>query len=356
MRHQPKKETHMSNDRLAELTTRSLSGEATPEELKELEALLASDSKALARYRMLQQFWNQHDAVSQPAVEENLQKVLGQLQLSPATGLVQEEDNVVPLRKNWWKRIAVAAAFIIVGSAAYWFIAGNGTTASSNSLVEKHNSRGTKSTIELTDGSKIWLNADSKIKYPAVFAGNTREVYLNGEAFFEVAKNPSKPFIIHLANGTVRVLGTSFNVRAYDNEKVVETSVATGKVAFIPKYQSRRQKQDTLFITPDNKVRYLLEEDQANVLPTASAEDKAWTEGRLIFKALTLQEIAIELERYFGKQVTFVDEEPKNYRLTGSFQNNSLDEIMYYLSRTKDFKYKITNSELLIGGAGTNLE
>lgn len=333
----------MSNDRLVELTTKSLSGEATPEELKELEALLASDAHLLARYRVLQQFWNQHDAIAPSAVEENLQKVLGQLQLSP-------EENVVPIRRrNWWKRIAVAASFIIAASAVYWFMSGKETTPRVDSLVEKHNARGTKSTIELTDGSKIWLNADSKIKYPPVFAGNTREVYLNGEAFFEVAKNPSKPFIIHLANGTVRVLGTSFNVRAYDNEKVVETSVATGKVAFIPRYQTRRQKQDTLFITPNNKVRYSLEEDQANVLTTVAAEDKAWTEGRLIFRGATLAEIAVELERYFGKTVVFIDEEARNFRLTGSFQNNSLDEIMYYLSKSKDFKYQITESELLIG-------
>jgi transmembrane sensor len=341
----------MSNDRLVELTTRSLSGEASAEELKELETLLAFDSHALTRYRMLVQFWNQHDATAQPAVEEALQKVLGQLQLSPA-----EEENVVPIRRTWWKRIAVAVVVTGLAFAGYWYMSGDDKPSSSNSLVEKHNARGTKSTIELSDGSKIWLNADSKIQYPDVFAGDTREVYLNGEAFFDVAKNPSKPFIIHLANGTVRVLGTSFNVRAYDNEKVVETSVATGKVAFIPKYQKRRQKQDTLFITPNNKVRYSLEEEQVNVLPTAASEDKAWTEGRLIFKGHTLEEIAVELERYFGKKVRFIDEETKGYRLTGSFQDNSLDEIMYYLSRSKDFNYKITNSELLIGRLDTELE
>lgn len=337
----------MSNDRLVELTSKSIAGEATPEEAQELETLLSSDAQALARFRLLQQFWNQHDATSPTAVEEALQKVLGQLQLTEAA--------VIPIRINWWKRIAVAAVFIVAASIAYWYITRN-TTEQSKDLIVKHNARGTKSTIELPDGSKIWLNADSKIKYPEVFAGNTREVHLNGEAFFDVAKNPSKPFIIHLANGTVRVLGTSFNVRAYDNEKIVETSVATGKVAFIPKYQTRRQKQDTLFITPNNKVRYTLEEDLANVLPTIAEEDKAWTEGRLIFKAVLLQDIAIELERYFGKKVTFVDEEPKTYRLTGSFMNNSLDEIMFYLSKTKDFNYKITNSELLIGRKETELE
>ena len=113
---------------------------------------------------------------------------------------------------------------------------------------QKQNAKGVKSTIELADGSKIWLNADSKVQYPALFNGSTREVYLNGEAFFDIAKNPSKPFIIHLSNGTVRVLGTSFNIKAYDNEPVVETSVATGKVAFIPKLKNN-QRADTVFLT-----------------------------------------------------------------------------------------------------------
>jgi ferric-dicitrate binding protein FerR (iron transport regulator) len=235
-----------------------------------------------------------------------------------------------------------------MASLGYLYWTDNKKTPPLALLVEKHNARGTKSTITLTDGSKVWLNADSKLQYPEVFSGNLREVYLNGEAFFEVTKNPSRPFIIHLANGTVRVLGTSFNIRAYDNEKTVETSVTTGKVAFIPKYATQTKKQDTIFITPNNKVRYSPEEEFIKLETTVAAEDKDWTEGKLIFKAITLQEIAIELERYFGKKVTFLDETAKTYRLTGSFENNSLEEIMYYLAQTKDFNYKITNSELLI--------
>jgi transmembrane sensor len=346
----------MSNDRLQELMTRSLSGEATAEELQELEGLLAADGNALSRYKLLQQFWNQHDTLSQPAVEDALHNMLGKLNLTP-TSLVTDPTTKVIRLKRIWRYIAAAVVLLTLGGMAFWYwkspAANNEHIAS---LVEKHNARGTKSTIELEDGSKIWLNADSKLQYPEVFTGSTREVYLNGEAFFEVARNPTRPFIIHLANGTVRVLGTSFNIRAYDNEKIVETSVATGKVAFIPKKQKKAPLLDTFFITPNNKVRYTLEEELVNVVPTTATEDKAWTEGRLIFKALTLEEIAIELERNFGKKVTFLDDEPKNYRLTGSFQNNSLDEIMYYLSQTKDFYYKITNSELLIASKAINLQ
>lgn len=349
----------MQNERLLELMSRCLSGEATPEEAKELETLLATDTKALARYHTLQQFWNQHDAISPATVEDALHRLLKQLQLPvPPKEIAMPEGNT-PGRRHirWWKRPAAAAVILLTGAIVYWYATGDRHgIASSSSLVEKQNARGTKSIIELTDGSKIWLNADSKIQYPEIFSGNTREVYLNGEAFFEVAHNPAQPFIIHLANGTVRVLGTSFNVRAYDNEKVIETSVATGKVAFIPKYQKRSQKPDTILITPNKKVRYSLEEDLVNVVPAAPAEDKAWTEGKLIFKDQTLEEIAAELERHFGKKVVFLDEAPKSYRLTGSFRNNGLGEIMYYLSKTKDFSYKITNSELLIAADESKLQ
>jgi len=347
----------MQNERLLELMSRSLSGEASPGELQELDAILASDAKAMARYRTLQQFWNQHDAVSPATVEDALHRLLNQLQLQPTfrkTTMQKEQAPVHRLHRRW-RLWAAAAAILIVSTGIYWLVQNQAPDAMASALVEKQNARGTKSIIELTDGSKIWLNADSKIKYPEIFSGNTREVHLEGEAFFDVAPNPEQPFIIHLANGTVRVLGTSFNVRAYNNEKIVETSVATGKVAFIPKYQDKKQKPDTIFITPNKKVRYLLDKDTADILPAKPQEDKAWTEGRLIFKAQTLEEIAIELERHFGKKVVFLDEAPKSYRLTGSFENNGLDEIMYYLSKTKEFSYKITHSELLIAAGESKL-
>jgi ferric-dicitrate binding protein FerR (iron transport regulator) len=144
------------------------------------------------------------------------------------------------------------------------------------------------------------------------------------------------------------VLGTSFNVRAYDNEPVVETSVATGRIAFIPKYRSASKKQDTIVVAADHKASYTFTKEELQTSSTSSVEDKAWTEGKLIFRGMTMQQIAIELERNFGKKVIFTDSTPMAYVFTGSFENNTLDEIMYYLSRTKNFSYKITNTELLI--------
>jgi len=344
----------MTNDSILELMSRVLSGEAAPEERTMLEKAMAEDPQLLSRYKLMQQFWNEHETVSAEAVEGALQQVLERLQLVQSAPVATPAKSGA-IRQLWKRGLAAAVVIGVLGGVGYWYFTGKNADTALAALQEKHNARGTKSTIVLPDGSKIWLNADSKIKYPASFAGRLREVYLTGEAFFEVTKNPQKPFVIHLSKGTVKVLGTSFNIRAYENEKVIETSVATGRVAFIPAPSTTIQQPDTIFITPNNKVRYSLNDDQVKVEPTAAAEDKAWTEGKLIFKALTLEEIAIELERNFGKKVVFVDEEPKYYRLTGAFENNSLEDILFYLSKTKNFNYTITNSELLIATKSTKL-
>jgi transmembrane sensor len=249
---------------------------------------------------------------------------------------------------------------IIVSGIVVWLAATSKTEVAVPfaNLEKKQNSKGTKSTIELADGSKVWLNADSKIQYPLAFDGKTREVYLNGEAFFEVAKDVKKPFIIHLSNGTVRVLGTSFNVRAYDNEAVVETSVATGKVAFIPRYATTKKTSDTLYILPNNKVRFELKKEVVKILNTAATDDKAWTEGKLIFKSMTLKDICTELERNFGKRTVFLDEEAERFVLTGSFQNNTLEEVLYFLtlSKSKKIFYKITGNEVWIATSAGKLQ
>lgn len=333
----------MTNSRQIELLSRKLAGSATPEELRELEVLLAADPEAAERQKILQQFWIRQENESGVSVEENLQKTLANLGLP-----VREKKIGFP-----WLRVVAAAVVILLIRGGIFLLQKEKTSVVA--LTEKHNVKGTRSIIQLADGSKVWLNADSKMKYPEVFRGGTRDVYLNGEAFFEVAKSPEHPFIIHLANGTVRVLGTSFNVRAYDNESTVETSVATGRVAFIPKYRSSGKRQDTIYLSPDHKARYVFNKEELTTAITSAQDDKAWTEGRLIFRSETMEDIATELERNFGIRVVFVDEGPKSFVFTGSFGNNTLEEIMYYLSRTKSFSYKISGTELLIATSADQL-
>lgn len=321
--------------------TRKLSGEASEEELRQLEKAIALEKEYAARYNYMLQYWNIHESANQVDVESSLNKLLARMEAPVVT---------MPKRKSRYLIAAASVVTLLTAVGVMFFFKENKTLNKPNNiaLVEKNNSKGIKSILKLSDGTKIWLNADSKLQYPQAFNGNTREVKLNGEAFFDVAKNPAQPFIIHLSSGTVKVLGTSFNIRAYDDENKVETSVATGKVAFIPRYQDPEKKQDTLFITPDRKLKYIYAAEELVIQPSSATEDKAWIEGRLIFKSMSWEDIALELERNFGKKIIFEDEEIKKYKLTGSFQDNSLDEILYYLSKTADFTYEIRDQDVKI--------
>ena len=334
------------------LVTRKLAGEASAEELNELADMIRANPSLKEELILLQKYWEQKSQQQNAGTEVALKKIFQQIGLDETSRPVDAQHRTRPL--HLFLRIAASLILLLaLAIGGYRLLTTQDADNPSTDLVQKLNAKGVKSSIALSDGSKIWLNADSKIQYPAKFTGNTREVFLNGEAFFDVEKNPEKPFIIHLANGTIQVLGTSFNVKAYDDEEVVETSVATGKVAFIPRTKKKIQS-DTIFLTPNKKVVYELKTEQATTSSTASEEDKAWIEGKLIFRSMLFEDIAIALERNFGKRVVFLDQETAGYRLTGSFENNTLPEILYYLAKTKFFHYKISDEQILISSRVIN--
>lgn len=336
----------MDDNRFLLLVTRKLAGEATVEELNELAEQIRTNPSLKEEFDLLQKYWQQENEQQTAGTEAALQKVLGMINPEAAIQPTASNRRIRPAIMVL--RIAAAVAVLVTLTIfGLQYFNKSSTEIASTELVQKLNGKGVKSTIALADGSKVWLNADSKIQYPARFTGSTREVYLNGEAFFDIEKNPEKPFIIHLANGTIQVLGTSFNVKSYDGEGIVETSVATGKVAFIPKHKNNG-KPDTVFLTPNNKVVYELNTEHVTTASTVSEDDRAWIEGKLIFRSMLFDEIAIALERNFGKKVVFNDSTLRTYRLTGSFENNTLPEILYYLSKTKNFQYTISDEEILI--------
>lgn len=346
----------MNEELFVTLMTRKLAGEATMHELQELEALLQAHAELRERAAILQKHFTESHYYSSANTEQALQRTLQRLQLpeqSPLTTTSAPQPKRRYLRRSLVIGSAIAASVVLVLSLSDLLHRSTpvkqlaGIKADTAQWMKRQNGKATKAIIELTDGSKIWLNADSRLSYPEVFSNASREVYLEGEAFFDVANNPGRPFIIHLHKGTIQVLGTSFNIRAYENEPV-QTSVSTGKVAFIPLYENEQRKPDTILITPDVKVTYAQQTGQVIKEATASNDDKAWTEGRLVFKNATLETIGAELERTFGKKVEFLSETPREYRLTGSFQHNSLQDIMYYLARSRAFRYEITDSTLLI--------
>ncbi|WP_046370536.1 FecR family protein [Flavihumibacter petaseus] len=327
------------------MATRVLSGNAAEGEETRLRELVQSNPEFQVLYDQYARYWQSGQETAAPTVEAALERAWQKIHAgeTPA-GESPADVPVVPIRrinKWYWVAAATVAGLLLV---AGWLM--QARQSALPEMLVSYNPRGVRSTIALPDGSKVWLSGDSRLEYPAAFTGNLRELKLEGEAFFDVFKNKEKPFVIHLQSGDVRVLGTSFNIESYAADEAITTSVATGKVAFVP---AARAYRDSIFLTPGLKVTYTPGNDQVSVTATNAAADRAWTEGILVFAAEELSAITRKLERFYGRKIVFRDEKFRRFRYTGTFSNSSAEEILHFLSRTKAFPITISDTAILIG-------
>jgi len=167
--------------------------------------------------------------------------------------------------------------------------------------------------IKLPDGSNVWLNSGSVFKYPTEFDRSSRNIYLDGEAFMKIAKNPKKPFIVNTDKFSVKVLGTSFNVDAYSDDEQASVTLVEGSVLL----QSAK-KEWSRHIVPGQTASINKGEIPA-ISETNTAFYTAWTEGKIVFRKETLEEISKKLERWYNVEIRFSDEKLKNLRFSGTF-------------------------------------
>jgi ferric-dicitrate binding protein FerR (iron transport regulator) len=232
----------------------------------------------------------------------------------------------------------------------------------SNEVATK---KGSKSKISLPDGTQVWLNADTRLTYSNDFMGEQREVFLTGEAFFDVAHNEKRPFIIHANRIDIKVLGTAFNVRNYPQDEFVETSLIRGKIEV--NFQDRPDEKITLHpnekltinnrgIAPALKKNHPSVEAAARVtiktltplIKDSSVAEIAWMNDELVFTNDTMEQIALELERRYNIAIAFEDEAVKQYRYSAVFGPERIDKILDVISLSKKFNYTIDGRKVTI--------
>ncbi len=198
----------------------------------------------------------------------------------------------------------------------------------------------TNKSITLEDGSIITLNSNSKLIYPKVFKQNERSVELIGEAFFDIAKNPNKVFIIKAKNAEIKVLGTSFNINAATNK--VEVLVKTGKVQF----SAINKPSDKLILIPGDFASL----DQSKLVKADSRDDNylSWKTRQLILKNTKLQDVAEILNRTYQVNIRFQESELKNLRLNSTFDHDPLEYILDYMCITFNLVYEKKDNDILI--------
>lgn len=211
-----------------------------------------------------------------------------------------------------------------------------------------YTNKGTKSEITLPDGSTVKLNSDTKIIFPDRFIGPTREIFITGEAFFDVKSNPDTPMIVNTGKEIlVRVLGTKFNIRAYKNENSAKATLYSGKIDVLKKSKSR---EPLLMATlkPNESIELRELKAPLKVLKADTLKLAAWTRGDLIFDVTPLESVLKELERWHGAKFTVKNSDIYKYSFSAKFKQESLVQILEVLKFCTGIDYTIEGNNVIL--------
>lgn len=199
--------------------------------------------------------------------------------------------------------------------------------------------------VRLSDGSLVHLNAGSQLKYPEHFTESERKVYLQGEAYFEIAHNKEKPFIVQTPDTDIQVLGTKFNVSAYPDEKLVATVLVEGSVKISEK---ETNKNTEVILTPGHLALWNKTTEKMNVTKVNEEDYMSWIEGKLVFESKTFEEMLRVLERKYNVIIENRYTELNTGRYIGRFEDESIEQIMKTFAKSRLFSYTIKNNTLII--------
>jgi len=364
----------LHDQRISLLVSLQLNGEATPEELQELRVIKENNPELEQRIEELKKVWKQLDRRSTGLAEKSfeghlqrLNKEIFELQSPTLKSMDVQKANLVqtPVQKKYYTIwYGVAAAAVLFFCLLFRSNEDPRLKPVNHTVSTKP---GDKATINLPDGSKVWLNGNSKITYAEDFKNKTREVYLTGEAFFDVAKDKTKPFIIHTRTINLKVLGTAFNVRSYDNEKETETALVHGSVEvtlrnspdqkIILKPGEKLLVKNTSVDTatkhkkqkPDEEIPIVVLTNMHYYGADSSAVETSWTKNELVFNDEPLDKIALNLERWFNVRIIIKSESLKKVRYTATIEDDDrLEDFLEALRIAEGFHYTIKNREVII--------
>ncbi len=314
------------------------------EQAIELVRTLPVEQHSLTEEELRQISAHIEQAIDQPIVDDQSEPIIP----LNAYALTADKKQHAHQRSIWrWTKIA-ASLFLAVGLG--YMIKDIVDSPSlpqalvSTQTITKHNPKGQKTTVFLKDGSKVVLNANSKITYSKPFAADKREIILEGEAFFEVAKDADRPFVVHSKGINTTALGTSFNIQAFD-EGQVKVSLTTGKVQVVR--SASRGNAEVHLLSPGEQLTYSPVSGYTKTAFDAS-EVLAWKEGIMIFKNADAESVILKLEDWYGVDITTQNESAREWNITARFDNQSLENVLKSLSYSEKFDFVINEKNVLI--------
>lgn len=349
---------HLASEQADDLIIRFLAGQTDMEEQQLLEQWIAADDQHLRHFTSLRDTW----------MLSNLAGTMSPYNTDAAWAAFDTRQEPQLLR--WWKRTGpgwgrIAALLLlsmlvgggVVFAVLYKHISGGGAD---QQLVSVVSPKGATTYVQLSDGSEVWLNAGSRLLYSQGYDTKSREVKLEGEAFFKVKTNAAKPFVVNAADLQIQALGTSFNVKAYAEEQTVVTTLVDGKVKIntlgdvSPVDMVLQPRQHVTYHKAPDLVK-AVQKTGGRKQPVAAvpaiessqlentAPYTAWVDGSWIIASETFEELAIVMERKYNVRVVFTSEELKHYKFSGTFRQETLEQVLDILKLTAPLHYQINH-------------
>lgn len=328
-------QTHQQKQ-MVDLLVSYLENRCTPQELQQVEKVLSGGGHEEEWKAALDlAATNLH-----PCNEEPLSDTPSTALFSKISQTIdQRSAPVVSMSKR--NKIWMAAASVIIIATAGWLLLRPGNKPTNETLASVTTAARQQKNLILPDGTKIWLNSNSKLSYTSSYASKNREVYLEGEAFFDVTPNAELPFSIHSSDLTVQVLGTSFNIRSYQNDSGIDVAVATGKVAV-------RASGKQEICTPGNLISWHKQSGHFEKKTIALADINAWSTGWMVFDEATLSNVCHALERAYGVNIHFETPALRNKKITLKQKHEQLDNVLTVMSITSGIHYRRQGNEIWI--------
>lgn len=371
----------MSQEQFWVLFSKKLSGEASTDELAVLENMIQAHPEWQYAIQNLTDLWTNQSRADVVAGEDAYLLHLHRMkEMNISLDGSPQAARIVDMPKRKFARWYWAAAVLLVLAGLFSIRTISGSSNRGDEVAGQVNEistrPGSKSKVQLPDGSVVWLNAGSKLSYNKDFGIETREVTLTGEGFFDVTKNKEKPFIISTSSIKIKVLGTAFNVKAYPEDKQTETSLIRGSI----EVTIRNRPNDKIILSPSEKL--VVENDIARVengnrqkerktgnierteIPVISTlmsinklkynpvdstvAEVQWVNNKLVFRDESFSELAVKMERWYDVQIDITDLRIGEERLNGIFESETIVQALEALKEFIPFQYEKNGSKIII--------
>ncbi|MGC4231778.1 MAG: DUF4974 domain-containing protein [Niabella sp.] len=349
----------MDTKKLVILFNKKKAGNISLQELHELNQLLQQYPEYNIINDSLEQFFDEplsFEGVSQQKTEAAFDRLHSKISSHSPVG--SPEKRAVKVR--YIGRLAIAASFALIVVLGISIIMDRkpATVPSEDNTIAAVTTKGSKSSVVLPDGTKVWINGDTRLSYQKDFGVTTRDVFLSGEAYFDVAHDKAHPFIVHTDAFDIKVLGTAFNVKAYSGDANAQATLIRGAI----EVALNQREGKNIFLKPSEKIvvkNINRTKTEAETLPEiavstikpiadSSSVETIWVQNKLAFDQEPFENIARELERWYGVEVKIYNHHLKSKRFSGVFENKSVDEVLEAIQLAGRFQYSYKNNTIEI--------